>query len=294
MPVSPPRADSSAVFNSGLDLELDLAAERPSIPEPTSKRGPAFLVAAIVASSLALAGAITVARTAAEPVPPVEAASADVVEPAVTAVPSSVPVPEPIPAVAANEPGPAAVQPRAHTRPRTTPPAPPTSAAAKAVPAAIATDARTPTSKPRVESDRTDSLPSSLPAPNFDTPTPPVEDREPGDAEPSLGAEAQPQGSAPVVELPGVETPSIFADEEPEPASPESESTELDAAQPPTPGSVVDPEPVPPSDPAVIDAPAEPAAPEPTAESSEARPAPAPADPVEEPGPPAGFGEPSA
>lgn len=54
--------DFDGDLHAGFDRELDLAAERPFEPSPASGRSSTRLAAAIVASSLALAGVITLVR----------------------------------------------------------------------------------------------------------------------------------------------------------------------------------------------------------------------------------------
>jgi len=153
----------------GLDRELDLASERPSAATHQPSRGPGLLVAAIVVSSLTLAGAVTLVRgdRAQAPavdegiVPPTEVASS--VAPLVEAPVS----PEP---PAAARQGPRALPTPASptpTRHRLVPPPP----RIEPTPAAIAVSK--PVVRPRLEASAPVEAPPhrdrfALPAPRFD------------------------------------------------------------------------------------------------------------------------------
>ncbi|MCA9708443.1 MAG: hypothetical protein KDK70_21515 [Myxococcales bacterium] len=60
----PRRQDDDPDLHLGFDQELDLAAERPWAEPAQTRSGPGWMVAAIVASSLGLAGIVTLVRDA--------------------------------------------------------------------------------------------------------------------------------------------------------------------------------------------------------------------------------------
>lgn len=222
----PPRSPSA-----GLDLgrELDLSSERPAAAGRAT-RGPGVLVAAIVASSLALAGIIMLVRD--------DGSDANAREPsAPPPMTRSVSIPAQPPAVAPAEPTPAtpsrvASQPSHPSHPSHPGPSqPPSASAPEITPAAIAPasprhaaalpDAPGPaTAVPAPGSGLAPGL--DLPAPVFDEPAPEPTSPVVASPEPDL------ERSAPEP-LPGVEDGGLF---EPEPEPPIEDAPEAAAVHP--------------------------------------------------------------
>ncbi|MCX4242740.1 hypothetical protein [Paraliomyxa miuraensis] len=227
---SPRRSSSDALESSpdlhvGLDRELDLSSERPSTVAVGTGRGPGVMVATIVASSLALAGIIMLARgepseASADPSPPAPLPEvlASPVEPSPAPESGpSVPAAEPISApsrVAAREVTPTAAiePPHPVESPVSSEITPAAIAPAALGPAAIASPPRGPApgSEPSLPPSPAGDDARPLPAPVFDAPVP----------EPTPTPEPEPTNS-----LPGVEEPSILApDDEPADDEPAEES----------------------------------------------------------------------
>ncbi|MEX1368702.1 MAG: hypothetical protein AB1Z98_36580 [Nannocystaceae bacterium] len=214
----PSSDDSDGDLHAGFDRELDLAAERPFTGDaPRGRgRGPVPWVAAIVVSSLALAGIISLARGEPEAV-------ADAAEP------EQAPV-EVEPAIVAPsvEPTPVAPEPTSRKPPRASVvhaaivpsalPVPPVSSEDEGTQSTVAASVATPAS-------------SSRPVPAAETrdPVVPSDTRESGLALPQPAVdeattETTPEQVAPSRTLPSVDEPSLFEDED----EPDDEPADLD------------------------------------------------------------------
>jgi hypothetical protein len=200
-----------------LDRELDLSAERPAGGATSAKRGPGLLVAAIVASSLTLAGIILLVRS-------------DANEAAVSQPAAPPPIADVSTAPAAPSADPSPVDPAATRRT----PAAPSRVASQAVPPATRDSARapvgiTPTAiapsraaiQPPLAVGEVAPAAVDLPAPVFDEPTP-----EP--TPPTI----EDDGPEP---LPGIEEPAEL-----EAVEPEGDAVEPQAAASPSATAPVD------------------------------------------------------
>ncbi len=229
MPSDPRSFDDDTDLHVGLDRELDLAAERPSADAPQT-RGPGLMVAAIVASSLALSGVITLARgeddaeesSAAEPESPDRSAVIETPAPP-TSEPSA---PAPIRPSAGLES--VRTKPALAASMSPTPPPP-----AEITPAAIAS----PTARRRSPERTHDARrPLVEPEPRYELPVPTFDEPDEGQAE-SPAVEPPPSAVSPEADAPAPasEKPSVAEPERPlEPDAVPVDPTEGEAdAQPP-------------------------------------------------------------
>lgn len=208
--------DSDGDLHAGFDRELDLAAERPFTGDAPQGRGPGTWVAAIVVSSLALAGIISLARGEPEAV-------ADAAEPEPAPVES-----EPAIVAPSVEPVPVAPEPTSRTAPRAS------VAHAAIAPSALPVPSPVPASPEDDDSESTSAASvttpasSSRPAPaadSGDAVVPPSETGASGLALPqpafdevTTETETEPEQVAPSRTLPSVDEPSLFEDDdEPDP-----------------------------------------------------------------------------